>query len=51
MVTKRLSARAAKDVKEPLSEDWASLVKNTIAFDASILKVLWPLKTKLKHWG
>lgn len=26
-----MSARAAKDVKEPLSEDWASLVKNTIA--------------------
>lgn len=32
---KRLTARAARDVKVPLSVDWASLVKKSIAFDAT----------------
>lgn len=45
---KRLSARAAKDVKEPLSEDWASLVKNTIAFDASNPQSVMAVKDQAK---
>ena len=45
---KRLSARAAKDVKEPLSEDWASLVKNSIAFDASNPQSVMAVKDQAK---
>ena len=45
---KRLSARAAKDVKEPLSEDWASLVKNSIAYDASNPQSVMAVKDQTK---
>lgn len=45
---KRLSARAAKDVKEPLSEDWALLVKNSIAYDASNPQSVMAVKDQTK---
>ena len=45
---KRLTARAARDVKVPLSVDWASLVKKSIAFDATNSQSVMAVKDQTK---